>query len=293
MTGYAAAQAQLASGELQISLRSVNHRGLDLHFHLGPAAAAFEPAIRTALKESINRGHVEIRAQWTPAAAQALPAINTSVLNRYVDAFKAAAEHLGLSTTPDLNVFLALPGVIGDAPPIPAADPEITGDVLRVLSGCIQDFNASREREGSALVQHIRQELGIIEQQRARAADLRIRALRFLQDNLRARIFALLDESGISENRIIEEAAVLADRSDVQEELTRLEVHTRELRRILTEGGQTGKRIDFLLQEMNRETNTLLSKSSGAGELGLQLTNAGLQIKAAIEKIREQALNLE
>ena len=110
---------------------------------------------------------------------------------------------------------------------------------------------------------------------------------------LRERIAELLNGSGVPEARIAEEAALLADRSDIEEELTRLTVHTAELKRILDEGGEIGKRLDFLLQEMNREANTTLSKSSGAGEPALQITNLGLAIKANIEKIREQSLNLE
>jgi uncharacterized protein (TIGR00255 family) len=97
----------------------------------------------------------------------------------------------------------------------------------------------------------------------------------------------------MTESRLVEEAALLADRSDVQEEITRLQVHTAELRRIVEAGGEVGKRIDFLLQEMNRETNTVLSKTSGIGDLGLKITNLGIAIKAHIEKTREQALNLE
>jgi len=122
---------------------------------------------------------------------------------------------------------------------------------------------------------------------------IRSEALPEYHQKLRQRLRELLGESGISENRLIEEAAVLADRSDVQEELVRLKVHTDELRRSFEAGGPVGKRLDFLLQEMNRETNTILSKTSGTGEAGLSITNLGLGIKANIERIREQALNLE
>ncbi len=124
-------------------------------------------------------------------------------------------------------------------------------------------------------------------------ARIRQGAVRHFQERLIQRLQDLLAETGISEERLIEEAAMLADRSDIQEELTRLGVHTAELRHILNAGGEVGKRIDFLLQEMNRETNTILSKTSGVGETGLSVTNLALANKAHIEKIREQALNLE
>jgi uncharacterized protein (TIGR00255 family) len=110
---------------------------------------------------------------------------------------------------------------------------------------------------------------------------------------LRERLCSLLGDQALPPSRLVEEAAVLADRSDIQEELTRLEVHSRELRRMLDVGGEVGKRLDFLLQEMNREANTILSKSSAIGDSGLSITNAGIGIKANVERMREQALNLE
>lgn len=189
--------------------------------------------------------------------------------------------------------MLALPGVILTRPAQLRSDALASDEVLNQFAACIREVNDCREREGAALVKHISDELAEIEIQTATAARLRKGCVQAMQQNIRERLSALLTESGVSEARVIEEAAILADRSDVQEELTRLAVHTAELRRILQNGGEVGKRIDFLLQEMNRETNTLLSKSSGAGELGLQITNAGLELKAHIEKIREQALNLE
>ena len=132
-----------------------------------------------------------------------------------------------------------------------------------------------------------------MEQQAAQIAAIRSEAVTQFQNRLRERLATLLGDSGISESRLIEEAALLADRSDIQEELTRLSVHAGELRRLLEEGGEVGKRLDFLLQEMNREANTALSKTSGIGETGLTITSLALAIKANIERMREQALNLE
>jgi uncharacterized protein (TIGR00255 family) len=123
--------------------------------------------------------------------------------------------------------------------------------------------------------------------------ELRIGALPAFQLRLQEKLGELLNGSAVPESRIIEECAMLADRSDIQEELTRLTVHAAELHRILDGGGPIGKQIDFLLQEMNRETNTILAKSSSAGDAGLKITGFGLAVKANIERIREQALNLE
>ena len=132
-----------------------------------------------------------------------------------------------------------------------------------------------------------------MEQQAAQIAAIRSEAVTQFQNRLRERLATLLGDSGISESRLIEEAALLADRSDIQEELTRLNVHAGELRRLLEEGGEVGQRLEFLLQEMNREANTALSKTSGIGETGLTITSLALAIKANIERMREQALNFE
>jgi uncharacterized protein (TIGR00255 family) len=136
-------------------------------------------------------------------------------------------------------------------------------------------------------------ELSDIERACREMEALRVEALSFFHARLREKLNELLSGPSIPESRLAEEAAVLAERSDIEEELTRLAVHTKELRRILEQGGPLGKPVDFLLQEMNRETNTTLSKSSGAGELALKIGSLALAVKANIERIREQALNLE
>ena len=157
----------------------------------------------------------------------------------------------------------------------------------------VDSLNAVREREGNELRKALLSELSQIEQARTEIACLRDQAAPYLLERLREKLNELLNGAGITEARLAEEAAILADRSDVEEELTRLAIHTQELRRIVEVGGAVGKPLDFLLQELNRETNTTLSKSSGAGEPALKITNLGLGMKANIERIREQALNLE
>jgi uncharacterized protein (TIGR00255 family) len=293
MTGFAEVRRQTSAGQLTISLRSVNHRGLDLHFHLGGDFAPFENAMRARLKQRVARGHVEVRMSLNrePEAQEAN--YNYETLARYVAAFRRAAVDFQLASDPDLNVLLGLPGVLEpsrDAANLAEAfEPELLG----ALEECIALLNTHREREGSALLAGLEPEIAAIESRTKQIAGLRDQAIPYFLQRLRERLAELLAGSAIPENRLVEEAALLADRSDVQEELTRLTVHTEELCRILAKGGEVGKRLDFLLQEMNRETNTILSKSSGSGDPGLEITNAALGIKANIERIREQALNLE
>ncbi len=161
------------------------------------------------------------------------------------------------------------------------------------MTACLEELNAYREREGSALVTAITAELDGLEQGARAIGAIRAELTAALARRLRDRIQNLLQGATLSENRLVEEVAILADRSDIQEELTRLTVHAVELRRMLLAGGEVGKRLDFLLQEMNRETNTILSKSSAIADSGLSITNYGIGMKANIERIREQALNLE
>jgi uncharacterized protein (TIGR00255 family) len=295
MTGFAQVRRQTDLGELSLSLRSVNHRGLDLHFHLGGEFPQFESAMRALLKEGIGRGHVEIRVYLTRSEAASGVGFNREVLKAYAEAFRAAAAELQADCKLDLNILLGMPGVTGsggssDAKQLDAAFQPL---LLAALEECLAGLNAVREREGAELRKALLVELSAIEQAREEMARLRMQAMPYLLERLREKLNELLNGAGVTEARLAEEAAILADRSDVEEELTRLSIHARELRRIVEAGGAIGKPLDFLLQEMNRETNTTLSKSSGAGEAALKLTNLALAVKGNIERIREQALNLE
>jgi uncharacterized protein (TIGR00255 family) len=166
-------------------------------------------------------------------------------------------------------------------------------EIVAAMTDCVRDLNSFRTREASELAVQLFSEITGIEEDTAEIARIRAGALPEYRDRLSQRLAELLGTTGIPESRLIEEVSILVDRSDVHEELTRLSVHAGELRRLLQSGGEVGKRLDFLLQELNRETNTILSKTSGVGETGLQVTTLALKIKAHIEKIREQALNFE
>lgn len=293
MTGYAMVRKETAAGELIMSLRSVNHRGLDLHFHQPAELAIFENAMRALLKEQVARGHIEIRASLARDAGPDTGAYNRDMLERYLTCFRRACEDFGLDGKPDLNSFFQMPGVFEATRPHTNLGSAFELEIIAALDACICELNAHRAREGQELIAGIEREIAAIETQVARIAELRANVFPQFHARFRQRLKELLGETSISENRVVEEAALLADRSDIEEEVTRLRVHVDELRRILRAGGEVGKRLDFLLQEMNRETNTTLAKSSAAGDAGLEITNLGLAIKANIEKIREQALNLE
>jgi len=293
MTGYALVRKETGVGELAISLKTVNHRGLDLHFHAGGELARFENAMRAVLKQNVARGHVEVRVTLTRNGTGESARFNRDLLARYLALFAAAREEFGIGSEPDLNVILTLPGVFDSPNGAEPLGESFEAEVVETLSECARQLNAYREREGAQLAAGLAGEVESIAQRTREISAIRAQAVPVFHRRLRERLKELLAEASISEARLAEEAALLADRSDVQEELTRLDVHAREAARILQSGGEAGKRLDFLLQEMNRETNTILSKTSGAGDTGLKITDLALAMKANIERIREQALNLE
>jgi len=293
MTGYARHRCQTSLGELTVSLRGVNHRGLDLHFHHGQEFAPFENQIRALLKQHIARGHVEVRTQLTRDGAASSAGFNRDFVARYIAAFRQAAQEFGLSGEPDLNTALRLPGVLEEAAGPDALDDSFASEVIAAFSDCAAEFNGTREREGALLRDQAVREAATIGIAAEKMEAIRQSATALFRQRLDERLRELLDGAGIDPRRLAEEAALLADRSDIEEELTRLKIHTSELLRILVAGGEVGKRLDFLLQELNRETNTVLSKTSGVGDIGLTLTGLALAAKASIEKIREQSLNLE
>jgi uncharacterized protein (TIGR00255 family) len=294
MTGFAQVRCRTSAGELTVSLRSVNHRGLDLHFHHPGELALFENASRALLKQHIRRGHVEVRVSLTRSVEPAAgPSYNRELLSRYLDAFHQANTEFGLDNKPDLNVLLQIEGMFTPVENANPLDSSLECEVLNALGECVQELNRYREREGQELQAALVTEANALADHAKRIAEIRKEALPHFQERLQQRLSDLLKGASIDDGRLTAEAALLADRSDVQEELTRLTIHTEELRRMLSDGGEVGKRLDFLLQEMNRETNTILSKTSGIGDAGLTITNLALATKANIEKIREQALNLE
>ncbi len=293
MTGYALLRRETSAGELTVSLRSVNHRGLDLHFYLAGEFAPHENALRSLLKERLSRGHVEIRLSLTPDAQSNRGGYNRELLGRYLAAFQQISEEFGLGSKPDLNVILGQPGIWESGREAKPVSPSFGEEVAAAVGACADELNHYREREGHELQEAIARELDALEAGSSQIAAVRAEAVPQFAARLQERLRSLLGDQTLPPNRLVEEAAVLADRSDIQEELTRLDVHSRELRRMLEDGGEVGKRLDFLLQEMNRETNTILSKSSTIGDTGLTITNAGVLMKANIERMREQALNLE
>lgn len=291
MTGFARHRYLSQWGEMTFTLKSVNHRSLDVHLHLPPDLEIYDNTLRAVAKRKISRGHLDFRISWMRTAGPAPLRLNLALLDAYLEAFRQARERSGLSAEPDLNAALRIPGVLADVEAEP--DPALADALTQEAEQALDRLNAVRETEGEALAALIGQANSRVVAHAAELASLRRRATAFFQQRLRERLAALLEGAAIEPQRLVQEAAILADRSDIDEEIQRLQIHAAQLADLLRQGGEVGKRLDFLLQEMGRETNTILAKSGAAGDLGLQITSLALAVKAEVERMREQALNLE
>src|SRR5712692_6071514 len=292
MTGFARVRKTASEGEIVLSVKSVNHRALDLHFHLPPELDPFEAALRKTIKSKVARGHLQLHVSFVPSQEASEAALNKALLAAYLSAFQQAATEFGLSGKPDLNVALRIPGMIrGDA--LPELKPEIEKALVSLMDDALEMLNRFREREGAAIAEEMRERCRIICDQVAKMEKIRSRATAAFQKRLKERLQDLLRGASIEPQRLAQEAALLADRSDVSEELIRLKTHTGQVDHLLQADGEVGKKLDFLLQEMNREANTILSQTGGLAELGLTITELALAAKSEIDKIREQSLNLE
>ncbi|MBV8892176.1 MAG: DUF1732 domain-containing protein, partial [Acidobacteria bacterium] len=205
-------------------------------------------------------------------------------------AFRDAAREFGIVADPDLNAILRIPGAM-DASGSPA-DGEFESVVLVTVDKALARLNEMREEEGRSIDLELRERMAHIEKARAAVAQHRSTVLDSYAEKLKSRLHELAGTQ-LDPDRIAQEVALLVDRSDVQEELVRLHAHVKHFLALLDQGGEIGKKLDFLLQEMNRESNTLLSKTSGLAGEALNITERGLAIKSEIEKAREQVQNLE
>jgi len=290
MTGFAQARGQVNAGpSFVVSLKSVNHRFLDLHFRLPSDADALEMKLRRVLKERLSRGHVEVSLSLdgsTPNGA----GLNRELIAGYVHAFRAAAGEFGIKGEPDLNVVLRMPGALESS--AETSGEELQSAVMTGVEEALALLNRMREEEGRGIERELRERMKHLRAAASAVETHRSAILRAYSERLQSRMREMLGAQ-VDKDRILQEAAVLVDRSDIQEELVRLNSHVDHFVALLDQGGEVGKKMDFLLQEMNREANTLLSKTSGLAGEALKITEAGLLMKSEIEKAREQVQNLE
>jgi uncharacterized protein (TIGR00255 family) len=302
MTGFARTSGRVSESlGFTLSLKSVNHRFLDLHMRLPGGTEGLEMQLRRLLKQKLVRGHVEVtlnldRGQKTEATYDA------ALVETYLAAFRNAAARHDLMGEPDLNAILRLPGVLnGDSRGYDRGSADrgseeeasaLEAAVIAELPALVDALNVMRAQEGSALAAELAAGLDRLRKLVDEAAELREDVQQAYFERISQRLTGML-EGSFDRDRVLQEAAVLAERSDVDEEVTRLRTHIDHFRSLVENGGEIGKKLDFLLQEMNREANTLLSKTGGVAGNGPRITELGLGMKSEIEKAREQVQNLE
>ncbi len=294
MTGFAQVKGQIRQSSdsslgFTLSLKSVNHRFLDLHFRLPSDNDSLEMKLRRLLKEKLARGHVELSLNLDRSSGEAF-ALNREIVAGYVQAFRTAAAEFNLTAEPDLNAVLRMPGALesGEMP----ANGAIDDAVLATMEDALLKLNQMREEEGRGIERELRERMAHVQGASRGVEKHRHAVLQTYTERLKTRMQELLSTQ-VDPERILQEAALLVDRSDIQEELVRLQNHVEHFLGMLDQGGEVGKKLDFLLQEMNREANTLLSKTSGLAGEALNITEMGLAIKTEIEKSREQVQNVE
>jgi uncharacterized protein (TIGR00255 family) len=259
---------------------------------LPQGSEGIEIELRRLLKEKLRRGHIEVTLNLE-RSQKAEAGYDHALVAAYVEAFRAASVEHGLTADPDLNAVFRLPGVL--MAESRNSEEEMKGleeAVLRETNALVAALQTMRAQEGSALADELRAGMERLRTLVDEAALLREKVQQAYFDRLSQRMKSML-EGGFDQERILQEAALIAERSDVEEEVTRLRTHIDHFTGLLDQGGEVGKKLDFLLQEMNREANTLLSKTSGVAGNGTRITEAGLGMKSEIEKAREQVQNLE
>ena len=290
MTAFAQFKGQVRpDSSFTLALKSVNHRFLDLHLRMPPQCDALEIKLRRLLKEKIARGHVELILVVDGADAGSLE-VNRELVAAYVQVFRRAARELGVAGEPDLNAVFRMPGTlsVGEA----QLDAEGEARVLEGLSEAIAQLDRMRLEEGRGIERELGRRMARLRAATAEVEKLRAQVSHAYLEKIQSRMKELIGGHA-DQDRILQEAALLAERSDIQEEIVRLNQHVQHFLAVLEASGEAGKKLDFLLQEMNREANTLLSKTSGVSGEGLRITELGLSMKAEIEKSREQVQNVE
>jgi uncharacterized protein (TIGR00255 family) len=297
MTGFAEARLERDGWAMRASLRSVNHRFLDIHLRLPEGLESLEPEIRRVLRAHLHRGHVDVNLRVDPVAASAVQ-VNRDLAEGYLRAADDLRKQFGLKAEPDLIALMRLPGVVAAAgSPIGGLSQEnlvqLSAQAAECVGRAVARLEEMQHAEGAALGITMRGHLAAISEGASQIAALAERLRPAFAARLQTRLKELLGEGPLDPARLAQEAAMLAERSDVAEELARLASHVEQFGNLLAGGGELGKKLDFLLQEMQREANTLLSKTPGVEAEGLRITSLALELKSEIEKLREQAQNIE
>ncbi len=290
MTGFARAEASSATDRWVWELRCVNGRGLDVRLRLPPGTESLEQAVRKAAARHIARGSLQIALQLERLGAGSVPTVNEEALDAVLAASERLRDRLG-SPPPAAEQILAIKGVmeLKEADEAPGQAAERERALLASLEEALAELKRTRGEEGSAIAQVLADQLTDMQGLTDKVRDDPSRTMEAIRERLAEHVASLRDgAAGLDLDRVHQEAAILAAKADLREELDRLDAHIAQARTLIDGDGPAGRKLEFLAQEFNRECNTICSKSNA-----VSVTTAGLEMKVIIDQFREQVQNLE
>jgi uncharacterized protein (TIGR00255 family) len=287
MTGYGSGSAQKDDLTVSVEIRTVNHRFLDLHVRLSREYLFLEGEIQQLVRNALDRGRVEVSLtiQNTNSAAFL---VNANLVKGYLEAVGKLKQEFGFQDSLDLRSLLSLPGILQNKDAVSDNTGAISELVNRSVKKALDGVLQMRLTEGEALRRDMVKNLSAVEESARNIQELSLNSAAEYMEKLRERLAQLLPQGGIDPQRLAQEAALLADKCDISEENARLKSHVEQYYALIEGKEKAGKKLDFLLQELQREANTILSKSGN-----LEVSRNAIAIKADIEKLREQVQNVE
>ena len=288
MTGYGRSIMHIDDSDITVEIRSVNNRFADISVKMPRSLSYCEDKVKAELLKRVNRGKIDVFISYQkPQGEQVEIEPNISAARGYYDALKKIDEELGTHTEINANMLARFSDVFVVTREVPDEE-KVWSDIRQVLTAAADNFNSMRAAEGEKMAEDVLGKIGNVEELVLKveaASEPRVEAYR---NKLYNRLLDVLSSTDIDEKRILEEAAIYADRTAVDEETVRLHSHIGQFRDIVKAGGSVGRKLDFLVQEINREINTIGSKASD-----LEITGYVVDLKSEVEKIREQIQNIE
>lgn len=289
MTGYGTGYRRVADTSVAVEIRTVNHRFLDLHVRLPREYICLEGEVQQVVRSAVRRGRVDVTIAIQVPQLSGY-SLNLPLAQSYIESVGNLSKELGIHEALDLSTLLGLPGVV--QPQDPDTDPsnalrELTSEVVECVREALKGVGRMRVQEGSALKAEMLQHLESARERAARVGAASDSVVQEYRKRLESRLNVLLGQGAVDQQRLAQEISIMAEKSDISEEAARLGSHIDQFLN-LVDGDEVGKQMDFLLQEMQREANTILSKSAG-----IEVARIGIALKGEIEKLREQAQNVE
>jgi uncharacterized protein (TIGR00255 family) len=287
MTGYGQGTVSGEKFAVTVDLRSVNNRNLDIHWRAPLDLASIEIPLKKLIQAAVSRGRVDVTINFTQTTDTTYE-LNRPLIRGFLEALRTMRDEFGLAGEADLATIARLPNVLLPSTGANSLSEAVIEGIEAAMTHALTALVAMRAVEGHELQKEMLARIERIEKHAAVIESDSVGLIDVYRDKLRKRVEELLDKNSIDETRLAQEVAYLAERSDITEEIARLKSHLAQLRELLGSEGEIGKKLDFLLQETNREANTILSKSSE-----LSICDSAIEIKTEVEKLREQAQNVE